>query len=362
MSARKPQRPLRRGWTTGACATAATTAAYRALLTGRFDAEVAITLPKGERPTFQLCRAEMTPRRATAGIIKDAGDDPDVTHQAEIMVTVEAGEEGSGVGFRAGQGVGTVTLPGLPIAVGEPAINPAPRAMMVAAVANVAEELDAPGDVVITVSIPGGELLAEKTANPRLGITGGLSVLGTTGVVIPYSCASWIHSIHSGIDVARASGIDHIAASTGRTSEEAVCKHHDLPDAALIDMGDFAGGLFKYLRRHPLPRLTIAGGFAKTAKLAGGHLDLHSDRSQVDFPALAAMLGELGAGPEAVERAAAANSAGQVLAEAGTLGPGLADLIAARAREVALATLSGETAVEVVIFDRAGTLIGHAGG
>ena len=353
---------MRRGWTTGACATAAAAAAYRALLTGRFEAEVAITLPKGERPTFQLCRTELSPGRATAGIVKDAGDDPDVTHKAEIVVTVEAGEAGSGVGFRAGEGVGTVTLPGLPVAVGEPAINPGPRAMMEAAVGNVAEELDAPGDVVITVSIPGGEKLAEKTANPRLGIAGGLSVLGTTGVVIPYSCASWIHGIHSGIDVARASGIAHIAAATGRTSENAVRKLHGLPDAALIDMGDFAGGLLKYLRRHPLPRLTIAGGFAKTAKLAGGHLDLHSDRSQVDFPALAAMLGELGADDEAMARAAAANTASQVLAEAGARGPPLANLVAARAREVALATLAGDTAVEVVIFDRAGSLIGQAGG
>ena len=362
MGARKPERPLRKGWTTGACATAAASAAYRALLTGHFDDEVAITLPKGERPTFRLCRAELTPGRATAGIIKDAGDDPDVTHQAEIVVTVEAGEAGSGVGFRAGEGIGMVTLPGLPVAVGEPAINPAPRAMMEAAVGNVAEELDAPGDVVITVSIPGGEKLAEKTANPRLGIAGGLSVLGTTGVVIPYSCASWIHSIHSGIDVARATGIAHIAAATGRTSEEAVRELHGLPDAALIDMGDFAGGLLKYLRRHPLPHLTIAGGFAKITKLAGGHLDLHSDRSQVDFAALAVMLGELGAEDAAMARAAGANTASQVLAEAGALGQALANRVAARAREVTLATLAGDTAVEVTIFDRAGTLIGHAGG
>jgi len=362
MSSRKPQGPLRRGWTTGACATAAASAAYRAFLTGRFEDELAITLPKGERPTFRLCRAELSPGRATAGIIKDAGDDPDVTHKAEIVVTVEAGAAGSGVGFRAGKGVGTVTLPGLPLAVGEPAINPVPRAMMAAAVGNVAEELDAPGDVVLTVSISGGEKLAEKTANPRLGIHGGLSVLGTTGVVIPYSCASWIHSIHSGIDVARASGITHIAAATGRTSEEAVRKLHALPDRAHIDMGDFAGGLLKHLRRHPLPRLTLAGGFAKISKLAGGHLDLHSDRSQVDFPALAVMLGELGDDDEAMARAAAANTASQVLAEAGALGGALANLVAARAREVALATLAGDTEVEVMIFDRARTLIGRAGG
>ena len=130
---------------------------------------------------------------------------------------------------------------------------------------------------------------------PRLGILGGLSILGTTGVVIPYSCSAWIHSIHRGIDVARANGLMHVAGCTGSTSEKAVQALFDLPDFVMLDMGDFAGGLFKYLRRHPLPRLTIGGGFAKISKLAAGHLDLHSGRSQVDLDRLADLLTELGA-------------------------------------------------------------------
>ena len=224
---------------------------------------------------------------AEAAVVKDAGDDPDVTHGATVHVRVELLEPGGGVQFRAGPGVGTATLPGLPIAVGEPAINPAPRAMMREAIAGLAAGHGAAGDVVITISIDGGEALAQKTWNPRLGILGGLSILGTTGIVLPYSCSAWIHSIHSGIDVARASGFDHVAGSTGKTSEAAVKRHYGLADVALLDMGDFAGGMLKYLRRHPLPWITIAGGFAKLTKLAQGHLDLHSSRSQVDFDDLA---------------------------------------------------------------------------
>ncbi len=358
--ARKPQGPLRKGWTTGACATAAARAAYGALLTGGFTDPVTITLPRGERPRFALAHKHLGDGFAEAAVIKDAGDDPDVTHGAVIHARVELGEAGGGVQFRAGPGVGTATLPGLPIAVGEPAINPAPRTMMRETIADVAAENGAAGDVVITLSIDGGEALAEKTWNPRLGIVGGLSILGTTGIVVPYSCSAWIHSIHSGIDVARASGFDHVAGSTGKTSEAAVKAHYNLADAALLDMGDFAGGLLKYMRRNPVPRLTIAGGFAKLTKLAQGHLDLHSSRSTVDFDDLAAMIDGLGASADLISQTRSANTANQVLGLAQQAGLPLADLVARRARETALATLAGETRCEVLVIARDGGIIGRA--
>src|SRR5579863_6895129 len=208
-------RVLRRGWTTGACAAAAARAAYSALLTGAFPDPVTITLPGGARPEFPLALQEL----------------------------------GSGVSFRAGAGVGTVTRPGLALAVGEPAINPGPRALIDATLREVASSCGgASPDVSVTLSIPGGEELSAKTLNGRLGIVGGLSILGTTGIVIPYSCAAWLHSIHRGIDVARAAGLTHIAAAAGSTSEAAVQRLHGLPDTALIDMGDFVGGTLKYLR------------------------------------------------------------------------------------------------------------------
>ena len=359
---RKPEGKLRRGWTTGACATAATKAAYTALLTGRFPDPVSITLPRGEQPAFALARECLAPACASAAIVKDAGDDPDVTHLAIVQATLRRGPAGSGVVFRAGPGVGRVTRPGLPLAVGEPAINPVPRRMMAAVVAEVAAEHGDAGDLEIEISVDDGEALARQTWNPRLGILGGLSILGTTGVVVPFSCAAWIHSIHRGIDVARAGGFSHVAGCTGSTSEAAVQRLYDLPEAALLDMGDFAGGLLKYLRQHPLPRLTLGGGFGKLCKLAAGHLDLHSGRSQVDFDLLAEVLDALGADARLVAEARQANTAKQVLDLATAAGLPLADAVAAKARDTALGLLAGETAVEVLVFDRDGDLAGRAAG
>ncbi len=352
------ERNLRHGWTTGACATAAAAAAFEALLTGRFPDPVTIALPRGLSPAFALSRAEIAHGVATAGVVKDAGDDPDITHGAEILAAVAWAAAGSGVGFRAGEGVGTVTLPGLPLPVGEPAINPAPRAMIADNLAAVAARHGRAADVTVTVSIPGGAALAARTMNPRLGIRGGLSVLGTTGVVIPYSCAAWVHSIHRGVDVARAAGLTHLAGATGKTSEAAVRRLHHLPETALIDMGDMAGALLKYMRSHPVPRLTIAGGFAKLTKLAAGALDLHSSRSSVDAGFLAGLLAELGAPADTVARAQDAGSAAQVLALAGELP--LGDAVARRAREAARAVAAGDVAIDVAVFDRSGRLIGHA--
>src|SRR6266567_2910647 len=179
--ARAETAPFRRGRTTGACAAAAARAAFAPLLTGRFPDPVTIRLPRGEVPSFPLALAELGEGIARAGIVKDAGDDPDVTQGALVIVAEANG-----------------------------ALSP---------------------DVTVTIAIPGGERLAERTMNARLGIVGGLSVLGTTGIVVPYSCSSWIHAIHRGIDVARAAGLDHIAAATGSTSERAVQRLYDLPEA-----------------------------------------------------------------------------------------------------------------------------------
>ena len=353
---------MRRGWTTGACAAAAARAALAGLLTGRFPEPVTITLPRGETPSFALVLAETRPAGARAGIVKEAGDDPDVTHGALIIADIAWAAAGTGSVFRAGEGVGTVTRPGLPLAVGEPAINPAPRELIRATLADLAAAHGAPPlDLTVTIGIPGGDRLAERTMNARLGIVGGLSVLGTTGIVVPYSCASWIHAIHRGIDVARAAGVGHIAAATGATSERAVQRLYDLPEHALIDMGDFAGGTLKYLRRHPVARLTLAGGFAKLAKLACGHLDLHSSRSRVDAAALAGLLSTAGATEAEIAAAATADSAAAILEIAGEQRAALAAAVARRAREVALATLSGGTAVEVAIVDRAGRFLAREG-
>jgi len=342
-----PQK-LRRGWTTGACATAATKAALIALWGGGFPDVVSITLPKGETPDFDVVNTRAGQGWREAGIIKDAGDDPDVTHGCEVRVRVVA--RGSDVVFMAGEGVGIVTKPGLPIAVGEPAINPKPREMMAGVVSEIAARFGQTADVEITISIVNGAALALKTWNPRLGIKGGLSVLGTTGVVRPFSCSAWIASIHRGVDVARATDTLHVAGCTGATSEAAVQAHYDLPDHAMLDMGDFAGGLLKYLRRHPVARLTIGGGIGKITKLSQGAVDLHSGRSQVDFATLAKMMDD--------KRLMNVNTALEAFEIAGKP---MADMVASIAlRTVRDVLRDAEVIVDIIIIDRAGNIIAKA--
>ena len=340
--------PLRRGWTTGACAAAAAKAAYAALLTGAFPDPVEIPLPRGGRTAFALAETTLGHAQAYAAIVKDAGDDPDVTHGALVQARVTLNGPGQGISFRAGPGVGTITRPGLPLPPGEPAINPVPRQMIAASLAEIRAEPDA----VVEIGVPGGERLAERTLNARLGIIGGLSILGTTGVVIPYSCAAWIDTIHRGIDVARATGLQHVAGSTGAASEAAIAALHGLPETALLEMGDFVGGMLKYLRTHPVPRVSIAGGVAKMTKLAQGRLDLHSKRGAADMHALAAL-----ANPAIRPQIETANT----VAEAFALDPALGAQIAHAAWQTAAKALEGApTQLEVVVFGRAGQKLGHA--
>lgn len=352
--------PLKRGWTTGACATAATKAALHGLVDEIFMDPVTITLPKGEEPAFALAFEKRGDGFAEAGIIKDAGDDPDITHGALIVSRVMQGKTGDGIIFKGGVGVGQVTRPGLPVPVGEPAINPVPRQMMKAVIVDFCQQRNIAADIVVEISVPEGAQLAQKTWNPRLGILGGLSILGTTGVVHPFSCSAWIHSIHRGIDVARAEGLARVAGCTGSTSEKAVQDYFSLPDHAMLDMGDFAGGLLKYLRNHPVPHVTIGGGFAKLAKLAQGFVDLHSSRSQVDFDWLCARVREAGLDEitDSIKAANTAQHARQIALEAGF---DLAPVVAFHARAKARAILrSAPITVDIMVIDRQGQIIAHA--
>lgn len=355
------ERPLRRGWTTGACATAAVKAAYTALVASAFPDPVPITLPRGRAPSFALTRSRLGATSASASVTKDAGDDPDVTHRAVITATVSAAGQGEGIRFRAGPGVGTVTKPGLPLDVGEPAINPVPRRLIKAAVTEVAAEHGASGDVEIEISVDDGAELARQTWNPRLGILGGLSILGTTGVVIPYSCSAWIDSIRRGVDVARAAGYAHVAGCTGSTSENTVRRLYGLPDDALLDMGDFVGALLKYLARHRVPRLTIGGGIGKISKLADGRLDLHSGRSSVNFAMLSETALKAGATSRLADQIGSANTALQALDIAKAFELPLGDMLADQAWSVAQRALGDtNTVVDVVVTDRAGVIVGRS--
>jgi len=352
-----PEKPedtsaLKRGWTTGACASAAAAAAFSALQGRGFEDPVSLVLPGGQAPAFALAFEDQGEGWAQAGIIKDAGDDPDITHGALVRSRVRWGEPGSGLVFEAGEGVGMVTKPGLPIEVGEVSITHGPREQMRDALkARNGGEVP---DLVVELSIPGGEEMALKTLNPRLGVLGGLSILGTTGIVIPYSCSSWIHSIHRGIDVARALGVPHVVGSTGDTSEKSAQALLGVGEASLLDMGDFAGGMLKYLAKHPVARVTIAGGIGKLTKLAQGALDLHSGRSQVDVGFLQRLVPEAGIAWDDIDTAAQALLTCQ--AQAIPLG----DRVALGAQIVAQGVAGPDCRVDVLVFNRKGNLVGRA--
>ncbi|PIO98974.1 cobalt-precorrin-5B (C(1))-methyltransferase [Pleomorphomonas carboxyditropha] len=353
---------LRRGWTTGSCATAATRAAFEGLVGGHFPDPVTVTLPGGQRPAFALAITAGGDGWTRAGVVKDAGDDPDVTHGALVVATVRPAARGAGLVFRAGPGVGTVTRPGLPLAVGEPAINPVPRAMIARTLDEARAVLGGPEDIEVEISVDNGEKLAERTLNGRLGIVGGLSILGTTGIVVPFSCAAWIASIQRGIDVARASGFSHVAAATGNTSEQAVKALHGLDDIQLIDMGDFVGGTLKYLRKAPVPRVTLALGFAKGVKLGQGLLDLHSKRGSVDLDVLSAIIADLGGGADLVRAVNNANTALEALTLCRAAGIPIAEAVAERGFATAAALIAGSgMALEVALFDRSGGLLASTG-
>jgi cobalt-precorrin-5B (C1)-methyltransferase len=354
-----PREGLRYGYTTGACATAATRGALLALICQRRYTEATITLPGGQVVTFNLHSCTFGESEGWASVIKDAGDDPDVTHQAEVCARVTWGP-GPGVTFRRGAGVGLVTRKGLPVPPGEPAINPVPRQMMAA---TVAEVLSARGlaerGVVVEVSVPGGEELAKKTFNPRLGIVGGISILGTTGIVVPYSTAAWLASVLQGIDVAVAGGYRELVLAVGARGERLARRLLGGPEESFVQVGPFFGEALRHCAAVGVRKATLATMVGKLAKFAAGNESVHSSGSQQDFAFLADLARAAGAGPELAERVAGANTALEVseqVAEAGLVE--FHPLLCRRAHACA-AALAGPCTVEVWLLSQEGVLLGR---
>ncbi|ARU56802.1 MAG: cobalt-precorrin-5B (C(1))-methyltransferase [Pseudomonadales bacterium] len=367
-------RPLKSGYTTGACATVTALAAARLLLTGSPVKRCSITLPKGQHVEFDLtecCFEDIDSidehRLARASTIKDAGDDPDVTHGATISSHIKL-IDSPVCEFKAGSGVGTITLDGLSYPAGEPAINPVPREMIRSHLFALASEVNYPGGFEVTISVANGAALALKTMNPRLGILGGLSILGTTGIVRPFSCSAYIASIQQGIDVALRNGEPHLIACTGSSSEALARQRYRINDTALIEMGDFAGAVLKHLRTAPKQgkltqiKLSLVGGFGKFTKLAQGHLDLHSRSSSIDFQFLATLAKGLGAAGGLISEITKANTSLQVLSICQKNGIDIAQVVCDMARETAIRTLrqSSSIAVEVLVVDKSGRLVGQS--
>jgi cobalt-precorrin-5B (C1)-methyltransferase len=341
---------MRTGWTTGTCASAAAKAAVMGLARGTLPVEVEVSLPAGQRVRFAVADIDRA-QPGRAAVVKDAGDDPDVTHGAHITVTASWLPADSPVGtveLSAGPGVGTVTLPGLGLPVGAPAINRVPVRMIKAAVHEVTER-----PVALVVSVPGGADMAAKTSNSRLGIVGGISILGTTGIVRPFSTASWRASVVQQIEVAAAQGQGHVVLSTGGRTDTAA--HRLLPELApvcFIEVGDFTGIALRRAAAAGVGRATFVGMAGKITKLAAGVLMTHYRRSRVDVDLLADVARHCAAPSEVVAAATATTTArhfAEVCVAAGHL-ESLAELCR-RAARAAQDFVDGRVAVEVIMVD-----------
>jgi cobalt-precorrin-5B (C1)-methyltransferase len=345
---------LRTGYTTGACAAAASAGAVRMLTRQCRTRQVTIPLPAGGTARFAIKGATFRTDQARCYVVKNAGDDPDVTHGAEIHSEVvwDLKAPVGTVTLQAGPGVGQVTKPGLAVAPGEPAINPVPRRMIEAAIHRELQRFGVNRAVKVTISVPDGEERATRTLNARLGIVGGLSILGTTGIVRPISHQAWRDTIEAALDVALASGVQAVVLSGGRTSELAAQQWFRLPDEAFVLMGDHVGFTLESCVRKKVPKLILSMQFAKLVKVAAGHADTHAQSARLDLQLLAGWAIQDGLDASAVSRIKLANTAREAfLGQADPVN--LARIVADRAL-LTIRSRWPELAVGLLLVDYAG--------
>jgi cobalt-precorrin-5B (C1)-methyltransferase len=350
-TAKAAARTLRTGWTTGTCAAAAAKAAAAALVSGQLQERVEVGLPRStRRVAFPVARCELGDGWAEAVVVKDAGDDPDVTDGARLTARCSLRPE-PGLLLDGGEGVGTVTRPGLGLEVGGPAINPVPRRQIAGAVGEVID-LTAGGALVV-ISVPDGERMARRTTNPRLGIIGGISILGTTGIVRPFSTDAWRASVEQAIDVIVAEGGTTVVLSTGgRTERAAMRLHPDLDEVCFVEVGDFTGHALRRAAARGLRRCVFVGMAGKLAKLGAGVMMTHWTRSRVDPDLLACLTADAGGDPDlvaAVGRANTARHAYELWAAAGL--PATCDLLCDQVAANLSRHCDGRLDIEVVMVD-----------
>ena len=310
------KRSLRTGYTTGTCAAAATKAALSALVSGNKLPKVNVSLPKDKHIVIDIAWIKFVDERSvTASVIKDGGDDPDVTNGAEIWSTVSLLESSNKIMIDGGIGVGRVTKPGLGLEIGKAAINPTPLKMINQAIGEILEKQQKNRyGLAILISVPKGEEIAKRTDNPRLGIIGGISILGTTGIVIPYSTASFAASIRQSIDVSIAMGSDSVILTTGGRSEDFARSifGNSVADHAYIQIGDFIGFSIKQCAIKKIKKAYVIGFIGKLTKMAMGVKQTHVKGSNVDMNFLATLANRCGANNELVKKIKLANTARHV--------------------------------------------------
>ena len=300
--------PLRTGITTGSCATAAAVAALKTLLTGKEEREALITLPDGETIAVPVSQTEMKEDAVSCTVIKDSGDDADVTNGAAVIADVRllpaaTGEAGAppAVIITGGEGVGRVTLPGLGLEIGDPAINAAPRKMITENLRTIypAQRPGTPHDIEVRIAVPGGEEIAQRTFNPRLGVVGGISIIGTSGIVQPFSVEAFISSIRKSMEVARASGATRVVINSGAKSEKYLRNYYaGLPDAAFVHYVNYIGETLNIASGLGISRVTLGIMTGKAVKLAEGHLDTHSKKITMNKAFLASIARQAGCSGE----------------------------------------------------------------
>jgi len=360
MSKEKSEKVLRKGYTTGANATAATKAALIALITQSKIDEVEIELPIGEVVRFTVNNLRFSTTEAEAGMIKDAGDDPDVTHGAEIRAQVSWLKDNEII-ITGGVGVGKVTKPGLPVAVGNSAINPVPYRMIQRIAEESLQEYGIAHGVKVVISVPNGEELAKQTLNPRLGIVGGISILGSRGTVIPYSIADYKASIVQAIRVARINGDQHFVFTTGSSSEKyAQDIYSALPESAFIQMGEFVGFSLQHAKRQKATKVSMVSMIGKLSKIAQGKMMVHSKVTKIDFDFLAEIAARIGASDNLQAQIKSANTAAHVaelIQEAG-LQEFFTEICNLACQE-ALRHIQKGLTIEAILLEKDGSILGR---
>lgn len=303
---------LRTGFTTGTASAASSKAAILAIINQKKIESVEVTLPKGNSIPIKIHSCEFSESKGKCSVIKDAGDDPDVTHGAEIVVDVTLTPNVNQIEIDGGKGVGIVTKPGLGLEINKAAINPTPKKMIKDNVNEVAKDVLVKNGIKIIISVPKGKELALKTDNPRLGIVGGISILGTSGIVIPYSTASFAAAVRQNLDVSLAMGNDIVVLSTGGRSEEFARKIVDLPEHSFVQMGDFAGYTIQQCAKKKIKKAYVVGFIGKLAKMAAGVKQTHVKGSKVDMNLLAEIAEKCNADSQTIEQIRKANTARHV--------------------------------------------------
>ncbi|MGI0046216.1 MAG: cobalt-precorrin-5B (C(1))-methyltransferase [Nitrosotalea sp.] len=354
-----PKGKMRTGYTTGTSATAGAKAGVLAILNQDKISFVDVTLPKRSKIRIKIEKCEFDIESAHCSVIKDGGDDPDVTHGAEIQTTVSITNNTGKIEIDGGEGVGRVTKPGLGLEVGSAAINPTPKKMITENIAEVAQDILKKNGIKVLVSVPKGKELAIKTDNPRLGILGGISILGTSGIVVPYSTASFAASIRQSIDVTIVMGNDTVVLTTGGRSEDFARKIIELPDHCFVQMGDFSGYTVQQCAKKGIAKAYVAGFIGKLTKMGMGVKQTHVKGSKVDMEFLAELAQRCNAPSGIIEEIKKANTARHVFEIVSDKIPGYFDLVCSQVYDQLRKHSEEKFDIDVIMFDFDGNTIGR---